>query len=225
MTKPIYNITPFTLLDYPDKTACILWFAGCNMRCGYCYNPEIVKGRGNILLTEALKFIESRKGLLDGVVFSGGECTLHQDMLWLADRIKCLGMLVKIDTNGSRPLVLETMIEEKLVDYISLDFKSLKSSYGTITGSMLYHEFEETLELLIISKVKFEVRTTIHSDLIPEPAIQAMVSYLKFKGYTGTYYLQHFVDESPTLEDLSPSDKTKVQKEYSQSGFEVVWRN
>lgn len=225
VSKPIYNITPFTLLDYPDKTACILWFAGCNMRCVYCYNPEIVKGKGNFLLSEALKFIESRKGLLDGVVFSGGECTLHQDILWLADRIKSMGMSVKIDTNGSRPRVLETLIREKLVDFISLDFKSLKSSFETITGSRLYHEFEESLELLLRNKINFEVRTTIHSELIPEEAIQTMVCYLNKKGYKGTYFLQHFVDESPTLEELPPSDRRKVQKKYSQFDLEVVWRN
>ena len=90
---------------------------------------------------------------------------------------------------------------------------------------MLYHELAESLALLIKSDIEFEVRTTIHSELIPAPAIQTMVSYLNLKGYMGTYFLQHFVDEGPTLEDLPPSDKMKVLKDYSQAGLEVVWRN
>ena len=72
MVKSVSNITPFTLLDYPDKTACILWYAGCNMRCLYCYNPEVVFGKGKFSFPEMVSFLETRKGLLDAVVFSGG---------------------------------------------------------------------------------------------------------------------------------------------------------
>ena len=73
---PLYSLTPFTTLDYPDKTACIAWFAGCNMRCAYCYNVPIVTGAGQISYAEFIKFLDKRKGKLSGVVFSGGECTL-----------------------------------------------------------------------------------------------------------------------------------------------------
>ena len=72
LSKPIYNITPFTLLDYPDKSACIIWYVGCNMRCLYCYNPEIVLGKGTTTFSEAISFLKSRQGLLDAVIFSGG---------------------------------------------------------------------------------------------------------------------------------------------------------
>jgi pyruvate formate lyase activating enzyme len=94
-TKPVYSITPFTLLDYPHKTACILWFAGCNMKCVYCYNPDIVFGKGKISISEVLNFLNRRKSLLDGVVLSGGECTSHKNIRQLLQEIKKLGFLVK----------------------------------------------------------------------------------------------------------------------------------
>jgi len=91
VAKPIYSITPFTLLDYPNKSACILWFAGCNMRCIYCYNPEIVLGKGTLSLEKVLDFLNSRKELLDAVVFSGGECLLHNNILSFIKTVKEMG--------------------------------------------------------------------------------------------------------------------------------------
>ena len=117
--RVIYDITPFTLLDYPHKTACILWFTGCNMRCSYCYNPDIVFGKGKKTIGEALQFIQSRIGLLDGVVLSGGECTLHKQVFELAIELKKMGLLVKIDTNGCNRIFLEQLIQNNLVDFIS----------------------------------------------------------------------------------------------------------
>ena len=116
VSTPIYSITPFTLLDYAHKSACILWFAGCNMRCLYCYNPEIVLGKGSISFEKALGFLRSRKILLDGVVFSGGECLLHKNIIELIAEVKKMGFLVKIDTNGSQPKVLKSLIEKQLID-------------------------------------------------------------------------------------------------------------
>lgn len=221
----IYDITPFTLLDFPDKTACILWFAGCNMRCGYCYNPLIVEGKGKITFDEVLQFLEKRKNLLDGVVFSGGECTLHEGSIWLAKTIKDVGMSVKIDTNGSRPLPLKKFIDEELVDYLALDFKSLPKNFSTITRSHLFHLFEESLDLLINSNIPFEVRTTLHSELISEEELEEMVMFLISKGFKGNYFLQHFVDETPTLELLPKSTKREYPKEYSSAEVAVKWRN
>lgn len=221
--KSIYSITPFTLLDYPDNTACILWFAGCNMRCGYCYNPEIVKGKGKLTFEDALDFLKKRQNLLDGVVLSGGESTLHQNLPWLAHQIKSMGMKVKLDTNGSRPHVLENLLAQKLVDYVALDFKALPKSYEKITVSKLFDEFEQSLEVLISSQIPFEIRTTLHSSLISSEDLIEMTQYLHQKGYSGTYYLQHFVGEKDILGSLPESFK----KLYLQLKFpiEVIWRN
>jgi pyruvate formate lyase activating enzyme len=109
LAKPICNITPFTLLDYPNKSACILWYAGCNMRCLYCYNPEIVLGKGAITFSETISFLKKRKGLLDAVVFSGGECLIHKNIVEQIKEVKALGFLVKIDTNGSNSKVVKQL--------------------------------------------------------------------------------------------------------------------
>jgi pyruvate formate lyase activating enzyme len=126
VSTPIYSITPFTLLDYPQRSACILWFAGCNMRCLYCYNPEIVFGKGSISFEKALQFIKNRVQLLDAVVFSGGECLLHKKAISFITKVKKMGFLIKIDTNGSQPKVLEELIQKELIDYVALDFNATK---------------------------------------------------------------------------------------------------
>jgi len=200
MPGPIYSISPFTLLDFPGKAACILWFAGCNMRCLYCYNPEIVLGKGRIGVDEALAFIRSRRGLLQGVVLSGGECTLHRAIFPLLESVKQFGFAVKIDTNGSRPRVLEALIKRGLVDYVALDFKALESRYRAVTLSGLFPAFAESLSLLNGAGIPFEVRTTVHSDLINGEELRAMVAYLQNAGYSGRYYIQHYVNDVPVLE-------------------------
>ncbi len=202
MPTPIHSITPFTLLDFPGKTACILWFAGCNMRCPYCYNPEIVLGKGQMEMDVALRFLRSRKGLLEGVVLSGGECTLHAGIFQLLTAVKQEGFDVKIDTNGSRPNVLRALLEQRLIDYIALDFKATESNYHRMTRSGLFPGFAESLALLNEAGIPFEVRTTVHSALIGENDLRSMVGYLHRSGYRGTYYIQHFVNDVPTLADL-----------------------
>jgi len=224
MHDPIYSITPFTLLDYPGKTACILWFAGCNMRCTYCYNPDIVLGKGRISIAQALEFLWSRRGLLQGVVLSGGECTLHPAILPLAETAKQYGFEVKIDTNGSQPKVLETLITRNLVDYIALDFKALEYRYQAITQSALFPEFVESLLLLNRSKIPFEVRTTVHSELINLQDLQEMVRFLQEKAYHGTYYIQHYVNSVPVLGTLGWSLKKGNLSALSVYGIQVVER-
>lgn len=223
--KSIYNITPFTFLDYPDKTACILWFAGCNMKCLYCYNPEIVRGKGSIDFEKAIKFLESRKGLLDGVVLSGGECTMHQSIIPIIREIKKMDFLVKIDTNGSRPDVLKNLLDEKLIDYIALDFKAPSEKFEKITKSKLFDSFEQSLDLLIKSSVPFEVRTTYHSELLDEYDFIAMMAYLENRGYKNKFYIQQFINDIPTLGNLTQSDYNLDKKLFQNTKIQVVYRN
>jgi len=222
--RSIYSITPFTLIDYPDKTACILWFAGCNMRCVYCYNPDIVLGKGKLNFQDALNFIQSRKKLLDGVVFSGGECTLHPMIIDLVREVKKLGMLVKIDTNGSRPNVLKKLIGENLVDYVSLDFKSTQKKYYGITNSHLFEQFANSLMILTKSAIPFEVRTTIHSDLLEQFDIQKMINFLESKNYSGKYYLQNYINDVATLGDINNSKKLFIEPAKLKTNLEVIFR-
>lgn len=203
--KVIYNISPFTLLDYPEKTACIFWFAGCNMRCLYCYNPEIVYGKGSLTYEQALTFLKSRIGLLDAVVLSGGECSLHQHLPKFITEIKRLGFLVKMDTNGSKPGLLRYLSQKGLLDYVALDFKAPKHKFKRLTTSDLYLHFRESLRVLVNSGIRFEVRTTIHSELLNQNDVDEMLEVLDMEGYHGTYYLQHFRNGSDTLIELPES--------------------
>lgn len=215
-SRNIYGITPFTLLDYPGHPSCILWFAGCNMRCVYCYNPEIVLGKGQYTYTAALEFLESRQGLLQGVVMSGGECLLHPGVPDFAGRIKDMGFLVKADTNGSRPVILDKMLRKGLVDYVALDFKALPEREVAVTGGRYFKAFEHCLDLLMAGPVPFEVRTTVHGDLLKYDDLFAMSAFLKDKGYGGVYYLQKFRSGVPTLGDME-SDGTDIPEKLAET--------
>jgi pyruvate formate lyase activating enzyme len=224
VSNPIYSITPFTLLDYAHKSACILWFAGCNMRCLYCYNPEIVLGKGTVPFEKALTFLRSRKNLLDAVVFSGGECLLHKNILALITEVKKMGFLVKIDTNGSKPDVLHQLLENNLIDYVALDFKAMPSRFEKITQSELFQPFEKSLHLLVESGLSFEVRTTVHSALIDVNHMQTMIQYLEQQNYRGNYYIQHFVNGANTLEKLDYSTRELEQVNLSTTRIKVHFR-
>ncbi|MHC0447996.1 anaerobic ribonucleoside-triphosphate reductase activating protein [Flavobacterium sp. 3-218] len=223
-SKGIFSLTPFTLLDYPHKTACIVWFAGCNMRCLYCYNPDIVLGKGKISFDDVLSFLKTRKGLLDGVVLSGGECTLHKKIIDFIKEIKAMGFAVKIDTNGSNPKILNSLIHDLLIDYVALDYKSLPHTFEKLTQSGLFSEFEESLELLIRSGIPFEVRTTFHSSLITENDFVKMIEYLEKQNFEGNYYVQHFMNNVPTLSKLDDSNKRIQLKDFSTPKIKVIFR-
>ena len=223
-STPIYSITPFTLLDYAHKSACILWFAGCNMRCLYCYNPEIVLGKGTISFEKTLSFLHSRKNLLDAIVFSGGECLLHKNILELIIEVKKMGFLVKIDTNGSRPNVLKSLIEKQLIDYVALDFKATHTKFFPITKSKLYGSFEKTLDVLLYSKIPFEIRTTYHSHLLCVDDLKQMIRFLECKNYTGKYYIQYFRNNTKTLSKLEHSIKNIDYEELSTQKISITIR-
>ena len=224
VSTPIYSLTPFTLLDYPHKSACILWFAGCNMRCLYCYNPEIVNGKGSLSFEEIISFLHSRKNLLDAVVFSGGECLLHKKVVSLIEEVKKMGFLIKIDTNGSSPETMQQLLNQKLIDYIALDFKSPKSKFQAITKSDLYEPFDKTLEVILKSEIPFEVRTTYHSDLLTEEDLIEMIRFLEFKNYAGNYYIQYFKNNVETLSKLGHSSNKIDYKKISTPTIKIVLR-
>ena len=224
LSKPIATITPFTLLDYPHHSACILWYAGCNMRCLYCYNPEIVFGKGTMEFSAVLSFLKTRIGLLDAVVFSGGECMIHKDISEQIKQVKALGFAVKIDTNGSKPTLLKQLVQEDLLDYIALDFKTLPNKFKEITKSNLFGSFLETLKTIINSKIAFEVRTTYHSDLLDENDIKSMIRFLEVHNYKGNYYIQYFRNDTETIEKLNWSLRNLTSDILSTESIKVVFR-
>ncbi|MDD3602801.1 MAG: anaerobic ribonucleoside-triphosphate reductase activating protein [Sulfurovum sp.] len=221
--KPLYDITPFTALDFPDHLAAIFWFAKCQMQCVYCYNKDIVFGDGKISKEEALSFLQKRKGLLEGVVLSGGEATLYADLVEFCRQIKALDYKIKLDTNGLNPQIVSALVENDLVDYIALDYKAPKQKFEAITKNKHFDIFSSTLEYLLGKAFPFEVRTTIHSDLLQPEDINQIIDDLKKRGYENTYYLQKFVYTPDTIgkveEQKDVFDISKLSAD-----LKVIWR-
>jgi pyruvate formate lyase activating enzyme len=221
--KILYDITPFTHVDYPGKLAAIAWFAGCNMRCPYCYNRDIVFAReGHYTPQEFYTFLESRIGLLDGVVFSGGEATRH-DLIPIAERIRAMGFAIKLDTNGFQPDLIARLIEQELIDTIALDFKADATHYRAVTGLTSMTPFLQTLDLLIEAQFPFEVRTTVHADLLTPETINRMVALLAERDYPGTYYLQPYREAEATVGDIA-APSTVFDREAVRGEVPIVWR-
>ncbi|MDP2930763.1 MAG: anaerobic ribonucleoside-triphosphate reductase activating protein [bacterium] len=125
----IAGLQKTTLIDYPAKIACTVFLAGCNFRCPWCYSselvlPEKIKKQSQISARDFFKFLKGKKGLLDGIVLCGGEPSLNKDLPVFIKKIKKMGFLVKLDTNGSNPEMLKRLIKQKLVDYVAMDIKA-----------------------------------------------------------------------------------------------------
>ncbi len=204
----IYSFQKFSSLDFPGRLAAIIWFSGCNMRCPYCYNKDVVFGQKQIEEDEFLEFLKKRVGLLDGVSFTGGEATLYKNLIPFSRKIKDLGFDIKLDTNGINFDTIKEMVNKSLVDYIALDFKAPPEKFENITKNRHYEKFEKTLDFLIESDVDFEVRTTVHTDLLDENDINEIIKILHKKVYKGTYYLQNFFEtDKETIGNIGPQKR------------------
>ncbi len=226
MDIPIYDITPFTSMDFPGHLACVVWVAGCNMRCAYCHNPEIVnaKTKNSKPISELLNFLQSRKGLLGGVVISGGECTLYPDIVNLCKIIKEMGFKIKIDTNGSRFQIVKELAEQNLADYFAIDFKAPKEKYKDVTNINSYESLIKTIKFLSEKNQNFELRTTVHTDLLGADDINNIISTLKNINYNGTYYIQNFTFIDKTLGNIKEQkrvlDLSKINRDIN-----IAFRN
>ncbi len=209
----ICDITPFTLQDFPDTVACIIWFSGCNMLCSYCHNLDLVyESQKRLSIEEVLTFLQTRKGKLEGVVFCGGEPTLYPEILELSQKIKSMGFKIKLDTNGSKPEVIHALLQ--YLDFVALDFKSTEFKFLEITHSKLYSKFEESLDLLLGSPVEFEVRTTYHSELLSYENINEMIDFLEKKEYKNRYFIQPYMPQLRFIKELPKSlgfDASKIK--------------
>ena len=161
----ISGLQKMTLLDFPGKVACTVFLHGCNYRCPFCHNAELLEGRAEPLMTveEFLSFLKKRVGLLDGVCVSGGEPTLSPGLRDLLTAIKELGFAVKLDTNGSRPKVLKELVAAGLVDYVAMDIKNAPSRYAVTCGvsKVDLAAVEESAVFLMSGAVESEFRTTV----------------------------------------------------------------
>ncbi|OQY00933.1 MAG: anaerobic ribonucleoside-triphosphate reductase activating protein [Desulfobacteraceae bacterium 4572_130] len=156
-----------SLIDFPETIACVVFTVGCNFICPYCHNPELVstteikKNAIQIKEEEIFFFLEKRKKLVDGVVITGGEPTLHKDLENFCFKIKNMGYLVKLDTNGTNPLVLKNLIQKQLLDFIAMDIKTSLKAYFLVAGKKINTELiKESIELIIEKAPLYEFRTT-----------------------------------------------------------------
>lgn len=224
---PICDITPFTLQDFPGHTAAILWFTGCNLRCRYCHNPDLVHQNLPRLDPDVLgNFLEKRKGKIEGIVLSGGECTLYPSLLSFTSQLQARGFLVKIDTNGLQPQMLHALLTQGSIDYLALDYKAPQKKFFSLTGSASFSLFLQSLQLTIQAKIPVEIRTTIHSDLLDIDDLQQILDHLESLGFKGKYFLQHFQLPPQTLDAcLGGSSGYDLGKLQIPSSFVVGLRN
>ncbi|MGB6329695.1 MAG: anaerobic ribonucleoside-triphosphate reductase activating protein [Halarcobacter sp.] len=223
MKKIIYNITKFTTTDYKDHLSCIVWFTSCNMRCEYCYNPDIVNSKSGLYtIDDLLGFLKKRVGLLEAVVLSGGEATMH-NLIEICKEIKALDYKIKLDTNGSNPKQIKELLEKELLDFVAIDFKATKNKFKEITKSNLYDNFIESLNILEKSGIEYEVRTTLHNDLLNVHDINEMQDILIENNYKKDYFVQNFL-EVENIGDLKSSTQ-KFDFSKLDNKLNIIWRN
>ena len=194
----ISGFEKLTLTDYPGKVACIVFTQGCNFKCPFCHNSDLIKFKeGEILEKDVLDYIDKRKNMLDGVVITGGEPTMQRDLISFLKQIKDLGLNIKLDTNGVKPDVLEKIIKLKLVDYIAMDIKSDKENYSLVSGVKVeFKNIDKSVNLIKNSGVEFEFRTTVIKNY---HSYETLLKICQFLGNNVKYYLQNFENSSKVL--------------------------
>ena len=202
----ISGLQKMTLLDFPGKVACTVFLQGCNFRCPFCHNSDLLgkEGPETIEVETLMSFLKKRVGLLDAVCVTGGEPTLQSGLEDLLRQIKALGYLVKLDTNGNRPAILKDLVEKGLVDYVAMDIKNSPARYGETAGvpNMTLDRVEESVRYLLAGNVEYEFRTTV-ADELHEPtdftAIGAWLQTLDPGRKAARFFIQPYVDRDSVL--------------------------
>ena len=208
----INGLQKLTLLDYPGKVACTVFLAGCNLRCPFCHNAPLVVETPPAAMTgaEFFAFLEKRRGKLDGVCVTGGEPTLRPDLPEFLEKIRSMGFLIKLDTNGTNPGMLKMLLEKKLVDYVAMDIKNAPGRYSATCGGMdLLPAVKESAALLMRCGVDYEFRTTCVAPFHDPVEMEELGRWI---AGAKRYYLQAFVD-SGALVGTGVSGLTKEEME------------
>ena len=190
-----------SLVDYPGKITSTIFLGGCNLRCGYCHNPDLALNSSvleRIEEEEVLTFLKKRKGLIDGITVSGGEPTIEKGLIPFLEKVKSLKLLVKIDTNGFFPHIISACIENKLIDYAAVDIKTSPEKYPSLTGMNLsFDAILSTLNILRGSDTEHELRTTCVPGFVTVDDIKRIGESI---GPVKKYYLQQFVNTNTLLD-------------------------
>ncbi len=194
----IGGLQKLTLIDYPGRVAATVFLIGCNFRCPFCYSgelvlPERIKKQPRISEKDYFDFLKERKELLEGVVICGGEPTIHKELPDFCKKIKDLGFLVKLDTNGSNPKMLEKLIDEKLINYVAMDLKAPKTKYSQAAGVEVdTKKIQKSIDILKEEKIDYEFRSTIVPTIHAKEDVIKMAKWIKGAK---KYYLQNFRPE------------------------------
>ncbi len=197
----ISGLNKLTVLDFPQHVACIVFTCGCNFRCPFCHNAALVthtQDAENFSEDEIFDYLKKRQGILDGVVITGGEPLIHNDIDVFMQKIKDLGYKIKLDTNGTNPEKLKELVEKGLVDYVAMDVKNCKEKYNQTAGceNIDLSKIEESIEFLLLDKVDYEFRTTVVQELHTVQDIEALAKWIKGAK---RYFLQNFVDSGDII--------------------------
>jgi pyruvate formate lyase activating enzyme len=211
----IAGLQKVSLIDYPGKISCIVFTQGCNFRCPYCHNPELVcPDRYGPLIAEEdiFSFLNQRKGKLEAISVTGGEPTLQPDLEKFFQTIKSMGYLAKIDTNGSNPSFLKRLIDKELVNYIAMDVKGPLKKYGEITSAPVdIGAIKRSIEIITTSGAEHEFRTTVVKSQLDTRDLIATAKLLK---NARLYVLQAFVPRK-TLDAAFLSETSYLPQEFS----------
>lgn len=211
----IHGFQKTTLLDYPGKVACVVFTAGCNLRCPFCHNSFLVtkiREEREISQDEIFEYIKKRKGILDGVCISGGEPLANEDIFDFINEIKSYGLLVKLDTNGTFPQRLKKAVNEKMVDYVAMDIKNTDEKYPVTVGIEHFDtsSVNESIDFLLSGSVDYEFRTTVVKEFHTAEDIKNIAK--RIKG-AKRYFLQTFVDSGNLIQgNLSGYSSEEMNK-------------
>jgi pyruvate formate lyase activating enzyme len=196
----IHGLQKMTLLDYPGKVACTVFFGGCDLRCPFCHNSDLLDMNAPAVMDDAelLRFLEGRRNLLEGVCLTGGEPLMRPDLKTLCEKIKALGYPVKLDTNGFRPGPLKELIDAGLIDYAAMDIKNSPERYPLTAGrdALDLKPLYESIALLKEGRIPFEFRTTVVKEFHDEDSFTAIGEMIRGAE---NYYLQCFTDRDSVL--------------------------
>lgn len=196
----ITGLQKMTLLDFPGQVACTVFLGGCNFRCPFCHNSQMLDGNAERFMEEEefFSFLKKRQGLLDGVCVTGGEPTLQPGLPEFLQKIRELGYRIKLDTNGYRPDVLQNVVEQGLVDYLAMDIKNCPQRYAQTAGVPIdIEKIEASIQYIVSEKVEYEFRTTLVTPLHDEQSVKEMgrwVGEISGKKLAKRWFLQGFID-------------------------------
>ena len=219
----IHGLQKMTLLDFPGRVACTVFLGGCDLRCPFCHNAELIDGTAEPVMDDAelLAFLEKRKGLLDGVAFTGGEPTLRKDLPELLRRIKAMGYPVKLDTNGMHPDRLKAMLDEGLLDYVAMDVKAGPQNYAHICGleKIDLAPIDESIRRIMTSGVDYEFRTTVVDELHDLSDFTAIAGWI---AGAKAYYLQAFTDRDTVVYENFHAPTRECMEMYAEAVRKTV---